>query len=141
MKKVFNIILVVLLIITAILTVMMLFGPKDGSGNPDVNMIIIWTYILCALAILSAIFSAVYCSINSSRGSKGSLIALVIVVLVVGASFMFADSTTPMVLSDGTVVDSPMILSISDASLYVSYVALAVAIVAAIFSEIKNAIK
>ena len=46
-----------------------------------------------------------------------------------------------MVLSDGTVVDSPMILSISDASLYVSYVALAVAIVAAIFSEIKNAIK
>lgn len=141
MKKVFNIILVVLLIITAILTVMMLFGPKDGSGNPDVNPIIIWTYILCALAILSAVFSAVYCSINNSRGSKGSLIALVIVVLVVGASFMFADSTTPMVLPDGTVVDSPMILSISDASLYVSYVALAVAIVAAIFSEIKNAIK
>jgi len=141
MKKILNIILGVMLAITVVLTAMTAFGAKDVSGNPDVNMIIVWTYVLFAAAIVAAVGGAVFGMLQNPKGAKSSLVSVVLLAVVVGIAFAMADGTTPMTLSDKSVVDDPMVLTVSDVSIFVAYIAMAVAVVAAIFAEIKSVIK
>lgn len=130
-----------MLAITVVLTIMTAAGTKDVSGNPDVNMIIIWTYVLFAAAVVAAVGGAVFGMLQNPKGAKSSLLSVIILAVVVGIAFAMADSTSPMVLSDKSVVDDPMVLTVSDASIFVAYIAMAVAVVAAIVAEVKSVIK
>ena len=141
MKKVLNILLGVMMAITVVLVVMMVAGGRDAAGNPDVNGIIIWTYVLCALGLVAALGSAVYNTFTNPSGLKGSLVSIVAIAVVLGIAYALTDATTPMNMPDGTVMDDKLVLGVSDFSIYVTYFAMAAALIAAVFAEVKSAIK
>ena len=138
MKKVLNILLGVMMAITVVLVVMMVAGGRDAAGNPDVSGIIVWTYVLFALGLVAALVSAVYNTFTNPSGLKGTLVSLVAIAVVLGVAYALTDSTTPMNMADGTVMDDKLILGVSDFS---TYFAMAAALVAAFFAEVKSAIK
>ena len=137
MKKVLNILLGVMMAITVVLVIMMVAGGRDAAGNPDVNGIIIWTYVLFALGLVAALVSAVYNTFTNPSGLKGTLVSLV----ALGVAYALTDATTPMNMADGTVMDDKLVLGVSDFSIYVTYFAMAAALLAALFAEVKSAIK
>jgi hypothetical protein len=141
MKKVINILFGIMMAITVVLVVMMVAGGRDAAGNPDVSGIIVWTYVLFALGLVAALVSAVYNTFTNPSGLKGTLVSLVAIAVVLGVAYALTDSTTPMNMADGTVMDDKLILGVSDFSIYVTYFAMAAALVAAFFAEVKSAIK
>lgn len=141
MKKVINILFGVMMAITVVLVVMMAAGGRDAAGNPDVNGIIIWTYVLFAMGFVAAVGGAIYNMFLNPSGMKGSLLSIVLIAAVIGVAFALADSTTPVTLSDMTVMDDPKVLTITDVSIYVTYIAMAAALLSAVFAEVKAAIK
>ena len=141
MKKVINILFGVMMAITVVLVVMMAAGGRDAAGNPDVNGIIIWTYALFVLGLVAAVGGAIHNMILNPAGMKGSLLSIVLIAAVIGVSFALADTTTPVTLSDMTVMDDPQVLAITDVSIYVTYFAMAAALLSAVFAEVKSAIK
>ena len=141
MKKVINILFGIMMAITVVLVVMMFVGGRDAAGNPDVNGIIVWTYVLFALGLVAALVSAVYNTFTNPSGLKGTLVSLVAIAVVLGVAYALTDSTTPMNMADGTVMDDKLVLGVSDFSIYVTYFAMAAALVAAFFAEVKSAIK
>lgn len=141
MKKVLNILLGVMMAITVVLVVMMVAGGRDAAGNPDVNGIIIWTYVLFALGLVAALVSAVYNTFTNPSGLKGSLVSIVAIAVVLGIAYALTDATTPMNMADGTVMDDKIVLGVSDFSIYVTYFAMGAALIAAVFAEVKSAIK
>ena len=141
MKKVINILFGVMMAITVVLVVMMAAGGRDAAGNPDVNGIIVWTYALFVLGLASAVGGAIYNMILNPAGMKGSLLSIVLIAAVIGVSFALADTTTPVTLSDMTVMEDPQVLAITDVSIYVTYIAMAAALLSAVFAEVKSAIK
>lgn len=141
MKKAINILLGVMMAITVVLVIMMVAGGRDAAGNPDVDGIIIWTYVLCAMGLVAALGSAVYNMFLNPKGIKGSLLSLVVIAVVVGASFALADTTTPLNMPDGTVMDDQMVLGITDVSIYITYFCMLAAAVATVFAEVKSAIE
>lgn len=141
MKKAINILLGVLMAVTVVLVIMMVAGGRDAAGNPDVNGIIVWTYVLCAMGLVAALGSAVYGMLLNPKGIKGSLLSLVVIAAIVGASFALADTTTPLNMPDGTVMDDQMVLGVTDVSIWITYFAMAAALIATVFAEVKSAIK
>ena len=65
MKKILNILLGVILLITVILTV---YAMVAGGSNEAINLNLIWSYILIAVGIATALFTAVWGMVNSSKG-------------------------------------------------------------------------
>ena len=55
MKKILNILLGVILLITVILTV---YAMVAGGSNEAINLNLIWSYILIAVGIATALFTA-----------------------------------------------------------------------------------
>jgi hypothetical protein len=139
MKKVLSLIKYVLLLV-CVLTLVGVLTLGAGSGYEGVDLMLYWAYALLAAAVLiTVVLSAVNITKNP-KGAKGSLlgVGLVIVVLVVT---YFMSSTEPMIIGGGEVYDDAFGLRITDMQLYTTYIALAVAFLAAIFGEIRNSFK
>ena len=124
MKKILNILLGVLLVVTLVLLV---YACVTGGSDASISANLIWGYVLLAGAVLAVLYSAI----------KG------MVVVVVGASVGIALSHKGLAIpnSAGGVFDNPTELVITESSIIVTYVALSVAIIVAIVSEIRNALK
>ena len=67
MKKILNILLGVILLITVILTVYAMVG---GGSNEAINLNLIWSYILIAVGIATALFTAVWGMSTVPKASK-----------------------------------------------------------------------
>ena len=67
--------------------------------------------------------------------------SLVAIAVVLGVAYALTDASTPMNMADGTVMDDKLVLGVSDFSIYVTYFAMAAALLAALFAEVKSAIK
>ena len=76
MKKILNILLGVILLITVILTV---YAMVAGGSNEAINLNLIWSYILIAVGIATALFTAVWGMVNSSKGIKGTLLSTLLI--------------------------------------------------------------
>ena len=122
MKKILNILLIVLLAVTFLLTVYAVAAGPEAL-NAAINLNLIWGYILFGVAILSALGCAVMGMAKNPAGVKSSILSLVLVVVVIGASYFIAN---------GHDVKTGFLAS---------YVAAAGAILAAVYSEIANALK
>ena len=77
MKKILNILLGVILLITVILTV---YAMVAGGSNEAINLNLIWSYILIAVGIATALFTAVWGMVNSSKGIKGTLLSTLLII-------------------------------------------------------------
>ena len=139
MKKILNILLGVVLLVTVILTV---YAIVAGGSNEAINLNLIWGYILLAGAVVTALFSAVWSMVNSSKGIKGTLVSTLLVVVIVLAAYLIARGHTIEIpdIANGGFFPHPETV-ITEASILVTYVALGAAVLTAIFTEIYKAFK
>jgi len=149
MKKVLNILLIVLLTITAVLCAWAIFAtPSSSSGAADASACtaiaynLVWAYVLFVVTVCSALYCAVSGMLKSPAGIKSSLVSLGIVVVVVLASYLIAkghEVLIPNIENGGYFGASETLLS--SASIWVAYFAMAGAILSAIWSEVSGAFK
>ena len=140
MKKILNILLGVLLVVTLVLLV---YACVTGGSDASISANLIWGYVLLAGAVLAVLYSAIKGMVVNPAGIKKALLSIAIVVVVVGASVGIALSHKGLAIpnSAGGVFDNPTELVITESSIIVTYVALSVAIIVALVSEIRNALK
>lgn len=139
MKKILNILLGVVLLVTVILTV---YAIVAGGSNEAINLNLIWGYLLLAGAVVTALFSAVWSMIYSSKGIKGTLLSTLLVIVIVLAAYLIARGHTIEIpdIANGGFFPHPETV-ITEASILVTYVALGAAVLTAIFTEIYKAFK
>ena len=102
-----------------------------------------WGYALLVVAIVSVICAAIKGTITNPAGLKNTLIAVVLVVVVVGAALGIALSHDGLTIpnSAGGVFDDPFELVISETGILVTYVVAAATLLVTIFAEVRNALK
>ncbi len=140
MKKILNILLVVLIAVTVALLV---YAIATGGSETSVSLNLIWGYILLAGAVLSVVYCAVKGMVKNPAGIKKALASVAVIVIVVGAAVAYALSNAGLAIpnSAGGVFDDPFELVVTESSIIVTYVAFVATVLAAIFSEIRNAFK
>ncbi len=139
MKKIMNLLLGVLLLVTvALAAYMMIAGGSWASANAN----IVWTYVLLGGAIVAALGCAVWGMIQHPQGIKGTLFTVVGLIVLLVVTYLIANGHHFEVpnLADGGVFPRNLTV-VSDTSVLIAYVALAGAFLAAIFSEVYKAIK
>lgn len=139
MKKLLNILLIVLMAISAVSLVLVgVLG--EPSGYLGVGLMLTWAYVLLGIAILAAVIFPLVNLAQNPKGAMRTLVGLGIVVVVVAISFALS-SAEPITLGDGVLYNDVAGLRLTDAQLYTAYIALVAAIVVTILGEIRNSIK
>lgn len=140
MKKMLNILLGLLFAITAALV-----GWAVVSGGADVAISwnLLWGYALLVGAVVGVLWAALKGLITDPAGVKKTLLAVVLVVVVVGAALGIALSHDGLVIpnSAGGVFDDPFELVISEVGLLVTYVVAAATLLVTLYAEVRNLIK
>lgn len=145
MKKILNILLGVLMVVTVILLIYAIVAGANGTEaalNAAISANLIWGYILFALAIVAALGCAVYGMAKNPAGIKGTILSLVLVVVIVGVAYFIAAGHTvqiPDLTNNDFFGHSETVLT--EASIIVTYVAMAAAFLTAIVTEIWRAFK
>ncbi len=140
MKKFLNILLGLLFAITAV----MVGWAVVSSGNEvAISWNLVWGYALLIGAVLSVLISAIKGTITNPAGLKKTMLAIVLVVVVVGAALFIALGHDGIVIpnSAGGVFDDPFELVISEVGILVTYVVAAASILVTLYTEVRNLFK
>ncbi len=115
----------------------------SGGSEVAISWNLIWGYVLLVAAIVCVLYAAIKGTITNPAGLKNTLIAVVLVVVVVGAALGIALSHDGLVVpnSAGGVFDDPFELVISETGIIVTYVVAAATLLVTIFAEVRNALK
>ncbi len=140
MKKMLNILLGLLFAITA---VMVGWAVVSGGAEVAISWNLVWGYALLVGAILGVLLSAIKGTITNPAGLKKTLLAVVLVVVVVGAALFIALGHDGVVIpnSAGGVFDDPFELVISEVGILVTYVVAAASILVTLYTEVRNLVK
>ena len=140
MKKFLNILLGLLFAVTAALVG---WAVVSGGSEVAISWNLLWGYALLVTAVVSVILAALKGTITNPAGLKKTLLAVVIVVVVVGASLFIALGHDGLVIpnSAGGVFNDPFELVISEVGLLVTYAVAATSIVVTLVTEVRNLIK
>ncbi len=140
MKKKLNMVLVALFVITLAFVG---WAVISGGSEVAISWNLMWGYALLVAAIVSVLCAAIKGTITHPAGLKGTLIAVVIVIAVVGVALGVALSHDGLVVpnSAGGVFDDPFELAISETGIVVTYIVAAAAILVTIVGEVRNALK
>ena len=140
MKKFLNILLGLLFAVTAALVG---WAVVSGGSEVAISWNLLWGYALLVTAVVSVILAALKGTITNPAGLKKTLLAVVIVVVVVGASLFIALGHDGLVIpnSAGGVFNDPFELVISEVGLLVTYAVAAASIVVTLLTEVRNLIK
>ena len=118
--------------------------PEDPTVDnaTAVGSLLVWGYIIAGVAIVVAVFAAIWDLIQKPTGLKGTIIAGVAVVAIILGAYLIANGHDYQILDIGnqTFFDRGETV-IADASILVAYVAGAGAIISAIYSAISDALK
>ena len=118
--------------------------PEDPTVDnaTAVGSLLVWGYIIAGVAIVVAIFAAIWDLIQKPTGLKGTIIAGVAVVAIILGAYFIANGHDYQILDIGnqTFFERGETV-IADASILVAYVAGAGAIISAIYSAISDALK
>lgn len=144
MKKALNVLLGVLMAVTVALLAWALVSehPNGATSDPSISWNIIWGYILFCGALVSALFCALWGMVKNPSGIKGTILALLLIVVVVGASYFISAGHTVNIidLQNGGFFEHSVTV-ITETSIIVTYVAFVAAFVTAIGTEIYRAFK
>ncbi|MBO5893287.1 MAG: hypothetical protein J6Q31_03375 [Alistipes sp.] len=101
-----------------------------------------WGYALMGVAVAVAVFAAIWDLMKKPEGIKGSLLSLVAIIAIVVVSYVIANGHDFQIvdLNNQGYFDRQSTV-ITDASILVTYVAFAAAIVVAIYSAVSDALK
>lgn len=111
-------------------------APTTDAG---VGVMLIWAYIIVAIAVVVTILFPVLNLFTNPKGAVRSLLGLALLVVLIGVSY--ALSSDAPIITPADTFDNPLTLKITDTQLYTAYVMLAVAVLAVIGGEIRNALK
>lgn len=141
MKKFVNILLIVLLVITVALAFCAVFASPEGR-DAVISLNLVWGYTLFGAAILAAVACAIWGMVQSPKGLKKSLLSMLLIVAVIVVSYVIAAGHDVKIVNlDTGGFFEHWEAVVAEAGILVAYVAGAGAILAAIYSEIANALK
>lgn len=147
-SRLINILLGVLMAITAVMVVIFYAGPlvegTEGTNFEEPRItetFLTWAYILLGItAGLTIVFSLIGLFLNP-KGAKKSIVAIVFAGVVILIAWFLADDTV-LYLPHYTGSDNvPQTLKFVDTGLFTAYLLAGVAILAIIYSEISKAFK
>lgn len=107
---------------------------------PRSEILMIWAYILFALACFFAILFPLIGVVKNPKGALKIMGIVAAMALVAGISYSMAD-TTPIIGTSSTPnpdFSSPAVLSLSDMGLFTTYVLFGLAIASVLFSSVKG---
>ena len=134
MKKVLNILLGVLMVVTVAL---LAYAIISGGSEAAVSLNLIWGYALLLAGVAAAIGGAIYNMVQSPAGAKSSLLSCVLILVVIAvAYFISAGHTVNIVDLQNNGFFSHTETVITETCVLVSYVAFAVAVLTALVTEI-----
>lgn len=139
MKKILNILLGVLMAITAIL---LIYAVATGGSETAIGLNLIWGYFLFVFAIAAAIFCAVFGMVKNPAGIKGTIVSLALILVIIGVSYFYSASHTVNIIdlqNNGFFGHGETV--ITETSILVTYVAFVAAFLTAIVTEIRGAFK
>ncbi|MBO6068544.1 MAG: hypothetical protein J6P50_04945 [Bacteroidales bacterium] len=133
--KLARILELILLGISAVLLVLFFTSPHDTASDPIVNTYLYWTYILFFVALCLLVIFQLIQIFSSKRGIINFVLLLVGIAVLVGLSFVLAKGG-PV---NTSVAYTESVSKFSDAALILTYILGGAAIVALLWSVIKNA--
>lgn len=139
MKKVFNILLGILLVITAVLVG---YAMATGGSEAAISLNLMWGYFLFVGALAAALFCALFGMIKNPAGVKGTILSVALILIVIGVSYFISAGHTINIVdlqNNGFFGHSETV--ITETSILVTYVAFVVAFVTAIVTEVWGAFK
>ncbi|WP_300721668.1 hypothetical protein [uncultured Alistipes sp.] len=139
MKKIFNILLGVLLVITIVLLV---YAIATGGSEAAISANLMWGYALFVFAIASALFCAIFGMIQNPKGIKGAILSLALIIVIVGVSYFYSAGHTINIVdlqNNGFFGHTQTV--ITETSIIVTYVAFVAAFLTAIATEIWSVFK
>ena len=133
-NKLFSIILITLLGLSAILSVLFFLGAVSEG------ILIMWCYILFAIATLAAIIFPIINMIQNPKGAKDALIGVIALLVVCGIGYAFAGSEEFYTL-DGKLLANTSASKYSEAGIIAFYIMGAAALVAVVYAEVSKMLK
>lgn len=133
--KLARILELILLGISAVLLVLFFTSPHDTASDPIVNTYLYWTYILFFVALALLVIFQLIQIFSSKRGIINFVLLLIGIAVLVGLSFVLAKGG-PV---NTSVAYTESVSKFSDAALILTYILGGAAIVALLWSVIKNA--
>lgn len=139
MKKVLNILLGAMMVITVVLLV---YAIATKGSEAAVSLNLIWGYALLLVGIAAAVGGAVYGMAQNPAGGKSSLLSVVLILIVIAAAYFISAGHTVNIVdlqNNGFFSHSETV--ITETCVLVSYVAFAAAVLTALVTEIWAAFK
>ncbi len=139
MKKILNILLGVLMAITAVL---MVYAIATGGSDAAISVNLTWGYFLVVFAIAAAIFCAVFGMIQNPAGIKGTILSLALIIVIIGVAYFISAGHSIQIpdLANGGVFGAGETV-LTETSILVTYVAMVAAFLTAVVTEIYGAFK
>jgi len=110
-------------------------GTVGGALGTDA--LLIYAYILLAIAIVVALIFPIINIIRNPKGAMRSLMGLGIMIVILAATYFFS-STTPVQIPD-QVISNPFVLRVTDMGLYTTYIMIVAAFLAIVYGEVRGA--
>lgn len=139
MKKVLNVLLGALMVITVVL---LAYAIVSGGSDAAIGLNLIWGYILLIAGIVFAVGGAVYGMVQNPAGGKSSLLSVVLILAVIAVSYFISAGHTVNIVdlqNNGFFAHGETV--ITETCVLVSYVAFAAAVLTALVTEIWGAFK
>jgi len=134
--KLARILELILLGISAVLLVTFFVMPHDTASDPIVNTYLYWTYCLFAVAVVLLIVLQLAKTFSTKKGAIGFVVLIIGIAVLVGISFLLA----PGGEVNTSVEYTESVSKFSDAALILTYILGGGAILALLWSIVKNAI-
>lgn len=133
-NKLYRIILIALLGLSAVLSVLFFVGAVSEG------LLITWCYILFGIATLAAIVFPILNMVQNPKGAKNALIGVVALVVVFGLGYALAGSEE-FFTHDGNLLADAATSKKSEAGLIAFYIMGAAAIGAVVYAEVSKMLK
>ncbi len=144
MKKILNMLLLLMMAVTVVLSAWAISSTDEATGQlAGINASLTWGYVLIGLAVLAALFCALYGMIKNPDGLIGSLVSLGLFIVVAGAAYFIASGhniSFPDISNPGEYFSRNETI-ITETSMLVAYVIMGATIVVAVGSEIYKSLK
>ncbi len=141
MKKITNIVLLALIVVSAVTVALWLFGGDVNGMTAKVSPMLTMAAGLLGLAVLLLVGMTV---MNMGKGRSNSKLGLFVFggLAVVAVILYFTIAKDVVVIgADGTVFDSIFELKVTDTMLYVTYFALGVTVISLLWGVVRKALK
>ncbi len=142
MSKILRIALIVLLAISALLTILFYAGGEDISGQPVyTNIFLLWAVILTGIAVGFTVIFPVIQMITNPKNAKKSLLGIVALVVVIAIAYGLSSGEALGVRPDLVQYDVPSTLKYAGTMINTIYVLGIIAIVSMIYTEVSKIFK